>query len=86
MLVWFLLAPPDTADGAWVILGMYEAPEACEQARLARQGLVEDRPYKPAVSRERALDIMKEEVKEGQLDADLFRLFTEAKVFESPHQ
>lgn len=36
MLVWFLLAPPDTADGAWVILGMYDAPEACEQERLAR--------------------------------------------------
>lgn len=35
MLVWFLLAPPDRADGAWVILGMYEAPETCEQHRLA---------------------------------------------------
>ena len=42
----------------------------------------QDRPYKPAVSSERALDIMAEEVKDGQLDADLFRLFTDAKVFE----
>jgi hypothetical protein len=42
----------------------------------------QDRPYKPAVSRERALDIMTDEVKGGQLDADLFRLFTEAKVYE----
>lgn len=36
MLVWFLLAPPDTPEGAWVILGMYEAPEVCERERLAR--------------------------------------------------
>ena len=42
----------------------------------------QDRPYKPAVSRERALDIMADEVKGGQLDADLFRLFTQAKVYE----
>ena len=41
----------------------------------------QDRPYKPAVSRERALDIMKEEVDDGQLDKDLFRLFVEGQVF-----
>ncbi|HXF94929.1 MAG TPA: HD domain-containing phosphohydrolase [Gemmatimonadales bacterium] len=42
----------------------------------------QDRPYKPAVSRERALDIMAEEVQDGQLDRDLFHLFVEGKVFE----
>jgi len=43
-----------------------------------------DRPYKPAVAPERALDIMVNEVKSGQLDRDLFELFVAAKVFETP--
>ena len=42
----------------------------------------QDRPYKRAVPIERALDIMAQEVKEGQLDAELFRLFVDGKVFE----
>jgi hypothetical protein len=41
-----------------------------------------DRPYKRAVPLQRALDIMHEEVKGGMLDGELFRLFTEGKVFE----
>jgi HD-GYP domain-containing protein (c-di-GMP phosphodiesterase class II) len=41
-----------------------------------------DRPYKPAVASARALDIMNGEVGAGQLDASLFDLFVEAKVFE----
>jgi HD-GYP domain-containing protein (c-di-GMP phosphodiesterase class II) len=41
-----------------------------------------DRPYKAAVASGRALDIMTEEVKAGQLDQDLFRLFVDGKVFE----
>jgi len=40
-----------------------------------------DRPYKPAVASVRALDIMAEEVKAGQLDQELFRLFVDGKVF-----
>ncbi len=43
-----------------------------------------DRPYKRAVAPERALDIMTQEVKQGQLDTELFRLFVEAKVFALP--
>ena len=43
-----------------------------------------DRPYKRAVALETALDIMTQEVKQGQLDAELFRLFVEAKVFALP--
>ncbi len=42
-----------------------------------------DRPYKPAVAPPRALDIMAEEAKAGQLDRELFRLFVEGKVFEA---
>jgi HD-GYP domain-containing protein (c-di-GMP phosphodiesterase class II) len=42
----------------------------------------QDRPYKRAVSSERAIDILTTEVKEGQLDAALFKLFIEGKVFQ----
>ena len=42
-----------------------------------------DRPYKAAVAPARALDIMVEEVRAGQLDQELFRLFVDAKVFEA---
>jgi HD-GYP domain-containing protein (c-di-GMP phosphodiesterase class II) len=41
-----------------------------------------DRPYKVAVAPARALDIMADEVRAGQLDQELFRLFVEGKVFE----
>jgi HD-GYP domain-containing protein (c-di-GMP phosphodiesterase class II) len=45
----------------------------------------QDRQYKPAVAPQRALDILtKEFIQRGQLDTELFRLFVEAKVFESP--
>ena len=42
-----------------------------------------DRPYKAAVASGRALDIMAEEVRSGQLDQELYRLFVDAKVFEA---
>jgi len=42
----------------------------------------QDRPYKRAVSSERALDILTTEVQEGQLDEALFKLFIEGKVFQ----
>jgi HD-GYP domain-containing protein (c-di-GMP phosphodiesterase class II) len=41
-----------------------------------------DRPYKPRMAAERALDIISDEVKGGQLDEDLFHLFVAGKVFE----
>ena len=40
-----------------------------------------DRPYKRAVPTERALDIIAEEVKQQQLDSELYKLFVEAKVY-----
>jgi len=44
----------------------------------------QDRPYKRAVARDRALDILTREfVDRGQLDSELFRLFVEGKAFES---
>ena len=46
----------------------------------------QDRPYKRAVSIDRALDILTAEVKEGQLDADLYQLFVDAKVFQRSAQ
>jgi HD-GYP domain-containing protein (c-di-GMP phosphodiesterase class II) len=44
----------------------------------------QDRPYKRAVSSDRAIDIMSSEVQDGQLDQDLFKLFIDAKVFQRP--
>jgi HD-GYP domain-containing protein (c-di-GMP phosphodiesterase class II) len=42
----------------------------------------QDRPYKRAVPTTKALDILTQEVKAGQLDPDLYQLFVEGKVFE----
>jgi HD-GYP domain-containing protein (c-di-GMP phosphodiesterase class II) len=41
-----------------------------------------DRPYKRAISTDRALDILKMEVNEGLLDISLVNVFIEAKVYE----
>lgn len=40
-----------------------------------------DRPYKKAVPTEKALDIISSEVKDGLLDAELFKIFVEAEVY-----
>ena len=41
-----------------------------------------DRPYKKAVSTERALDILKLSVRDKELDPVLFQLFVDAKIFQ----
>ena len=41
-----------------------------------------DRPYKRAVPMEKALDIIGTEVKAGKLDAELYRIFVEARVYQ----
>jgi HD-GYP domain-containing protein (c-di-GMP phosphodiesterase class II) len=41
-----------------------------------------DRPYKKAVSAERALEILRQAVQDGELDPALYALFLEAKVYE----
>ena len=41
-----------------------------------------DRPYKKAIPNEKALSIIESEVKQGLLDAELFRVFCEAKIWE----
>lgn len=41
-----------------------------------------DRPYKKAVPVEKALNILEGEVKDGALDADLFNVFVQARVFD----
>lgn len=40
-----------------------------------------DRPYKKAMPRDRALDILSTEVQKGRLDSELFQLFLEAQVY-----
>jgi len=42
----------------------------------------QDRPYKRALPLVNALDILSEEVRDGQIDSELFRLFVEARVWE----
>ena len=42
-----------------------------------------DRPYKPATTPERALEILQLEARRGKLDLDLLRIFIEAQVFRS---
>ena len=41
-----------------------------------------DRPYKRAVSAERALDILRHCARDNEIDGDLFRVFVEAKIFQ----
>ena len=43
-----------------------------------------DRPYKRAMPAERALDILADDVKRGQLDSDLFDVFVAARVWQRP--
>jgi len=40
-----------------------------------------DRPYKSAVPPTQALEILEDEVKQGKVDADLLRIFIDAKVY-----
>ncbi|MEE8217400.1 MAG: HD domain-containing phosphohydrolase [Vicinamibacteria bacterium] len=42
-----------------------------------------DRPYKRAVTPEKALDILKDEVKRGKLDEDLLSVFIETRIWDS---
>ncbi|HET7452203.1 MAG TPA: HD domain-containing phosphohydrolase, partial [Thermoanaerobaculia bacterium] len=42
-----------------------------------------DRPYKRAVPRDEAIDILRHEVERGALDGDLLDIFVEAKIFET---
>ncbi|HEX2718221.1 MAG TPA: HD domain-containing phosphohydrolase, partial [Gemmatimonadaceae bacterium] len=44
-----------------------------------------DRPYKPAVRVETAIDILRAEATEGLLDQHLLATFVEARVFEAAH-
>jgi metal dependent phosphohydrolase len=46
----------------------------------------QDRPYKKAVPVERALDILKLEVKDNHIDSDLFQVFVEARIYDSVRQ
>jgi HD-GYP domain-containing protein (c-di-GMP phosphodiesterase class II) len=44
-----------------------------------------DRPYKNAVSVDRALEILEVCVRDHELDSDLFRIFVEARIFQPSH-
>jgi HD-GYP domain-containing protein (c-di-GMP phosphodiesterase class II) len=40
-----------------------------------------DKPYKPAMGLDKALDILRMESKQGYLDSDLVQIFIDAKVY-----
>jgi HD-GYP domain-containing protein (c-di-GMP phosphodiesterase class II) len=73
-------------DGSGYPYGL-AAPEIPPQTRMMTISDIfdalaaQDRPYKPRVPTDRALDILREEAREGQLDPELLELFIEAKVF-----
>ncbi len=64
------------------------APEIPLQARMMTISDIfdalaaSDRPYKKAVSAERAIQILEMAVKDGELDHNLFQLFLDARVWE----
>ena len=43
--------------------------------------VAQDRPYKPKMAPEKALDILNKEVEAGHLDAEVVRFFTEKKIY-----
>lgn len=45
-----------------------------------------DRPYKPAVPRDRALNILNAEAKRGLLDTDLVKIFIDAAIFDKSEE
>jgi HD-GYP domain-containing protein (c-di-GMP phosphodiesterase class II) len=45
-----------------------------------------DRPYKKAVSAERALEILELSVRDNELDPVLFQLFVDAKIYQLLHK
>jgi HD-GYP domain-containing protein (c-di-GMP phosphodiesterase class II) len=73
-------------DGSGYPYGLV-APEIPPQTRMMTIADIydalaaQDRPYKPRVPTDRALDILREEAREGMLDPELLDLFIEAKVF-----
>jgi HD-GYP domain-containing protein (c-di-GMP phosphodiesterase class II) len=75
-------------DGSGYPWGL-DAPDIPVEARMMAISDIfdaltaSDRPYKRAVPVERALSILEEEVQGGKCDHDLFRVFVEAKVWES---
>ncbi len=74
-------------DGSGYPLGI-SAERICLQTRMMTISDIydaltaTDRPYKPAVPPEKALDILGWEVDEGKIDPDLFRVFRDGRVWE----
>ena len=73
-------------DGSGYPLGL-KADSIPPQARMMTISDIydaltaKDRPYKKAIPREKALDILGFEVKKGMLDSDLLAIFIEAKIW-----
>jgi HD-GYP domain-containing protein (c-di-GMP phosphodiesterase class II) len=69
--------------------GHVSAPEIPVQSRMLAIADIfdaltaDDRPYKKAIPTEKALDILRTEVGHNKLDANLFEVFVEARVFDA---
>ena len=75
-------------DGTGYPLGL-KASEICMQTRMMTISDIydaltaPDRPYKPSLPRERALNIIQYEVEDQHIDPDLFDIFVQARVYEN---
>jgi HD-GYP domain-containing protein (c-di-GMP phosphodiesterase class II) len=67
-----------------------QAPEIPDQSRMMTisdiyDALVAiDRPYKDPISTEKALGILESDMRRGDLDSEMLKVFVEAKVYEHP--
>ncbi len=73
-------------NGEGYPLGLTEAEIPLQSKMMAVSDIydaltAQDRPYKPALPAERALDILKDEVKSSHLDTDLVNVFIDAKIY-----
>ena len=73
-------------DGKGYPLGISEQEIPIQSKMMAIADIYDaltawDRPYKKAVSVNKALDILQWEVNDGKVDGDLFNLFLQAKLF-----
>ena len=79
-------------DGSGYPRGLHESQIPLEAKMMTISDIYDaltaaDRPYKPAVTAERALDILHNEAERGQLDRELLDVFTHKRIYElTPHR
>lgn len=74
-------------DGTGYPLGLSQEEIPIQSRMMAISDIYDaltasDRPYKPAVPLDRAIDILNLEVKDGHVDAELLEIFVERRIYE----